>query len=236
MRAHSIYVGPGGVSEPVTEVAGSEAEHVAKVKRARVGESVELFDGAGSIARGVLEEVRKNRVTVRVESVERVEPIRPEVEVWSATPKGPRLDKMLDMLSQAGAASWCAINTKHGVVDPGEGKRDRAERIVIESLKQCGRAHAMRIGEKADFARAITPAPGVRIVLADASGGMYAAQGAARVRLLIGPEGGWHASEVEAARRAGAEVVSLGPLAMRIETAAVVGVGVILNAEGARWA
>lgn len=231
MRAHTIYVGPKGISEPVTEIAGPEAEHVSRVKRARAGDAVELMDGVGGVARGVLAEVRKNRVVVRVESIEHVGPIAPDVEVWSATPKGPRLEKMLDMLSQAGAGSWRAMNTKHGVVDPGEGKRDRAERIAVESLKQCGRAHTMRIEDKSDFARALEPAPGLRIVLADASGGGYRARGGERVRLLIGPEGGWHASEVEAARGTGADVVSFGPLAMRIETAAVVGVGVILNAE-----
>lgn len=231
MRAHTIYVGPEGISEPMTEIAGPEAEHVARVKRARVGDAADLMDGGGRIARGVLAEVRKGRVVVRVESIEHVEPIAPAVEVWSATPKGPRLEKMLDMLSQSGAASWRAMGTKHGVVDPGEGKRDRGERIAIESLKQCGRAHLMRIDEKADFADALSGGAGARVVIGDAGGDRYEPSGAARVRLLIGPEGGWHASELEAARRAGADAVSFGPCAMRIETAAVVGVGVILNAE-----
>ncbi|MCA9306347.1 MAG: 16S rRNA (uracil(1498)-N(3))-methyltransferase [Phycisphaerales bacterium] len=233
MRHHAVYAGPNGISEPLTEIAGPEAEHAAKVKRARVGDPVDLFDGAGAIAHATLTEVRKNRLVARIESNRRLAPIAPAIEVASATPKGPRLEKMLDMLSQAGAASWRAINTRHGVVDPGEGKRDRAERIAVESLKQCGRAHVMRIDDKQDFADALVSEADTRLVIADATGGQYVPTGAQRVRLLVGPEGGWHEAELAAAKQAGAAVVSLGPYALRIETAAVVGVGVILNAEQA---
>ncbi len=239
MSRHAMYVGVGGVREPETVVEGAEGEHAAKVKRLRAGDGVELFDGAGVVGVGVVAEVRRSVVRVRVESVERFERVRPAVEVWGATPKGPRLEKMLDMLSQAGAASWCALHTKHGVVDPGEGKRERAERVVMESLKQCRRAWLMEIGEKSGMDAALEAGDGVDVVMADASGGAYERSGtggvggAERVRLLIGPEGGWHAQEVESARRAGARIVSLGPHAMRIETAAVVGVALILNAEGA---
>jgi 16S rRNA (uracil1498-N3)-methyltransferase len=43
----------------------------------------------------------------------------------------------------------------------------------------------------------------------------------APLRILVGPEGGFAPHEVERARAAGAEVVSLGPLILRAETAAI---------------
>jgi 16S rRNA (uracil1498-N3)-methyltransferase len=39
--------------------------------------------------------------------------------------------------------------------------------------------------------------------------------------LLVGPEGGFTPEEVEAARAAGADIVSLGPFTLRTETAAL---------------
>ena len=54
-----------------------------------------------------------------------------------------------------------------------------------------------------------------------------------RVRLLIGPEGGWTAEEIEKAASAGVRRARFGPHVMRIETAAAVAVGIVLH-EAAR--
>ena len=43
----------------------------------------------------------------------------------------------------------------------------------------------------------------------------------ARIRILVGPEGGFTDAEVDAARRAGYDVVSLGARRLRAETAAL---------------
>jgi 16S rRNA (uracil1498-N3)-methyltransferase len=55
---------------------------------------------------------------------------------------------------------------------------------------------------------------------------------AAAVRILVGPEGGWTDGEVQAARDAGAAVVSLGSAVLRTETAAVVGATLVLARYG----
>jgi 16S rRNA (uracil1498-N3)-methyltransferase len=52
------------------------------------------------------------------------------------------------------------------------------------------------------------------------------------VSLFIGPEGGFEASEVEFAREAGAEMVSLGPRILRSETAGIVASALVLDALG----
>ena len=49
-------------------------------------------------------------------------------------------------------------------------------------------------------------------------------------RLLVGPEGGWTADELKMAERAGATICSFGVHVMRVETAAVVGAGIVLEA------
>ncbi|TVQ33152.1 MAG: 16S rRNA (uracil(1498)-N(3))-methyltransferase [Phycisphaeraceae bacterium] len=49
------------------------------------------------------------------------------------------------------------------------------------------------------------------------------------VRLLIGPEGGWSAKELETARSAGVEIASFGPHAMRIELAAPVAAAIVMH-------
>jgi 16S rRNA (uracil1498-N3)-methyltransferase len=59
-----------------------------------------------------------------------------------------------------------------------------------------------------------------------------AAQPLPAVSILIGPEGGLEANEIEQAKSAGWQVVSLGKRILRAETAAVVALTVVMAALG----
>ena len=236
MARHTIHHDLAGFSDGTTlSVAGDEAAHAVKSRRLRAGDRVDVTDGAGTVLTCLVTNARKAELTLEVESSRTVERPTPAVRLYTATPKGPRLDKMIDMVSQAGAASWRAMDTKLGVVDPGAKKLDRARRISVESAKQCGRAWVMEIGESAPFAEAIEPAPGRRVLLAHAGGGARpeVSPGDDEVRLLVGPEGGFTPEELDAADRAGAQRLDLGPHTLRIETAAVVGAALVALAARA---
>lgn len=226
--------GPFSPNAATLTVSREEAQHAVRVKRAEVGERVRLLDGTGGVGIGEVVAVRPDLVVRLLEY--RIEPpALPRVEVWSATPKGPRLEDMIEQLSQVGAALWRPLETEFGVVEPGEGKMERCRRVARESAKQCGRAWIMEIGEAAALDDA---AAGRAVIFGDAAADTGAGtprgappwQGHACVRLLIGPEGGFSAREVERLREAGAVGTRFGPHVMRIETAAVVGAGVILSA------
>lgn len=230
-------------------IAGDEARHAMQVKRVRLGDTVRVLDGAGGIADGhiVAEPVdesvplakkRERSLAVRVDSFTTAEPVTPRLDVWAATPKGQHVDELVDGLCQIGAASWTPMHAARSIVDPRPTKLERLDRVAVEAMKQCGRAWRLRIESPQGFADAlvgdmILPGPPVRIVLADSSGGAYVPSHAPRLRLLVGPEGGWTPAELDAARASGAQVVSFGPHVMRIETAAVVAAGIILAAERA---
>ncbi|MEO1585324.1 MAG: RsmE family RNA methyltransferase [Planctomycetota bacterium] len=228
---------PGGT----IAVEGEEAHHAARSKRLEPGDRVELLDGQGSVADGEIVEIVKLgkqggrraggssawAVRTRIIAVDRRPPTAPALGVLSAVPKGPRLEAMVDQLSQVGAASWSPLASERSVVDPREGKLHRLGRVASESAKQAGRAWTMSIGRAARLADAL----GSGIVVADASGEAYEPSGASEITLLVGPEGGWAAAELEAAHEAGATVASFGVHTMRIETAAPVAAGIVLEAE-----
>jgi 16S rRNA (uracil1498-N3)-methyltransferase len=225
-------------------VGGEEARHAIRVKRVRAGERIEVMDGRGVIAAGVVAEIdeggkkRDGMVTVRVEEVRRLERERPRVEVWTAVAKGGRVDEMVDQLAQVGAAEWRGLETARSVAGAREQKVERLERIAREASKQCGRAWTMEIGAARTMAEAVKGEDGVRVVVCDASGerwpshsreaGRVAPSDDATIRLLIGPEGGWTEQEMEMCRAAGAVVARFGAHVMRIETAGVVACGVVM--------
>lgn len=240
MARHAILVETGVLTE--TSVGGvltpgrDESEHAVKVKRTSVGDHLTLIDGAGGIGIGEVIALRPE-LALRVKEFRHVDPIVPRVEVWSATPKGPRLEDMIEQLSQVGVALWRPIECDFGVVEPGEHKMERCRRVARESAKQCGRAWVMQIDESAGMQEALSAPSGTLLVIADAKGQPWAARGptqeghhtASTIRLLVGPEGGFSPNELDRAAAAGAVPVCFGPHVMRIETAAVCGAARIVG-------
>ena len=227
---HAIFLPDASADNDLLVIDGDEAKHALRVKRLREGERLLVLDGKGLI---MMCQVSSAKRTLELQVIERQhhEPTSPAVHVCSATPKGPRVEPMIDSLVQIGAASWAPMRTKLGVVDPREGKLGRLERIATEALKQCQRPWAMEMRSKRMFDEALQVEGGVQIVLADAGGVAYERSGAAQIRLLVGPEGGWRDEEIDQARTAGAQIARFGPHAMRIEVAAPTATGIILDIE-----
>ncbi len=231
MASHTIFVDHLPPDEATTtRITGDEARHAARAKRLREGAAIRLIDGKGAVCLARITSARRD-IDLELISRETHLPITPVLELCTATPKGPRLDKMIDMLSQCGTAMWRPLETALGVVDPGAGKIDRMGRIAIESAKQSGRAWLMTVGRAMPFADAIVSPSGINVVIADSRGEPYSPSRAEKIRVLIGPEGGFTDQEIETAISSGAGCVSLGPGGLRIETAAVAAASVIMHAE-----
>jgi 16S rRNA (uracil1498-N3)-methyltransferase len=235
VSTHRIHI--GGARLDVgdrAEIAGPEAHHATRVKRLAEGDAVELINGRGwrglAVVRAITKAGKGERVlTVEVQEGSEAPQPTPRVHVLAAPPKGERLAEMIDQLSQVGVASWSPLVTSRTVVSPREGKLVRAERIATEAAKQCGRLWTMEIGPPTQLAQAMARRD-TRLLVADASGSLYAHGGEQDITLLVGPEGGFADDEIRRARDAGAGVCSFGRHVMRVETAAVVSAGIILDA------
>jgi 16S rRNA (uracil1498-N3)-methyltransferase len=235
MAHHRFYVEIGAPLEKgELVIGGEEARHAARVKRVEVGEPVEVLDGRGGIGRGTVAGIEKVRdqwqVRVEVREVRREGPVRPRVDVRSPAPKGPRIADLIDALSQVGAASWAPLATEHAVREATDTRLERLQRAAAEASKQCGRSWLLEIGEGRAL-RDVLASGAQSVVMADASGAPYLSTGADAVVLLIGPEGGWSARELESARRAGVPIARFGPHVMRIETAGPVAAAIVIDAE-----
>jgi len=207
-------------------IDGPEAHHAVNAKRLRVGESIELFDGRGTIARAEVLAVstgKRASLSLSVHGSARIDAVTPRIELWCPPPKGDRLETMIDQLSQLGVAVWRPLRAARAERDTF--RVDRLERAIIESAKQCGRAWLLEIGPWAAFDDALGDE---RCRLCDVSGELVPPATDAGAVLVLGPEGGWTPDELERFCATGRPVVRFGPHVMRIETAAVAGASVLL--------
>jgi 16S rRNA (uracil1498-N3)-methyltransferase len=128
----------------------------------------------------------------------------------------------VEKATELGVARLIPLRTSRGVVDPRDTKLERLRNVIIESCKQSRRPWLMELSAPQDFSVVIHSKE--HCLVADPSGSALPAaitvKNTATV-IAIGPEGGWTADELAAARSAGAAIVSLGDSILRIETAAV---------------
>ncbi|MBX3390974.1 MAG: 16S rRNA (uracil(1498)-N(3))-methyltransferase [Phycisphaeraceae bacterium] len=217
-------------------IGGDEAHHAIRVKRLGAGDVIEILDGRGTRARARIRETSKHGKSdwrLDAEVIEAKEEARPQVrlEVFAAAAKGDRLDEMLESLSQLGVDAFYPLLSDHAIVDPREAKLERLRRGALESMKQCGRAWPIEIGEPIEMKDAMKHVEGAFACVADASGaGTPEIPGTiARIAVFVGPEGGWSPREFEIFRARGWPFIRCAPHVLRVETAAIACATMLIN-------
>ena len=214
------------------QLPDAEAHHARDVLRIEQMTTVELFDDDGKTGSGKLRFDGQHGASVAVEEIAAAVAHRLHLTIASAVPKGERADWMVEKLSELGVARFIPLATMRSVVLPGgTNKKQRWERLAIESAKQSRRAGVMRIDDLTPLALAI--ASGWYLSTQDGAvniGQMLQRNRAIDLRLFIGPEGGWTEAECAAFDAAGLTAVRLTDTILRVETAAVAAAAVVMSA------
>lgn len=213
------------------EVVAAAAHHLLRVLRLGPGDEVQAFDGRGAQRPMRVAEVRPGAVVLEAMGEVSVQ-ARSGVEltVLQALAKGDKLPRVVRAVTELGATRIGLVVTHRTVARPaGEratGLAIRLSRIASESARQCRRADVPEVEgpERLDVWLTRPQGPSLRLAawegesvpLSDA----LPAEPPASVTILIGPEGGFDATEVAKIRAAGFQTVSLGPRILRTETVA----------------
>lgn len=217
-------------------LTGDEARHAAVVRRLKAGDALSLFDGCGTLAQARIENVSRRGDDIALLIVERhIEPAPLRaLHLACALPKGDRQAVLLDMATQLGMTHFTPLRCEHGVAQATEAASARWARIVLEACKQSRRLYLPALnppggpGEVASQAIA----RGDRVLIAHPDGERLSVPEGSGVTLMIGPEAGFTAAEVEQVLAAGARKVALGPQILRIEAAAVAMLGAMTICGG----
>ncbi len=224
----------------VLTLTSADAHHLRSVLRVRVGDRVQLLDGAGRVGEAQIEAVSRDGVRAAMLGPPRdVPPLRPRLTLLQCVLKPSRMDWLIEKSVELGVARIVPVLSHHAVVRPGVGTVvDRWTRIADSALMQCGNPWRMRIEPVTDWASALgalaTP-PGAIWCAAlseDASPLSFALRRALceppeALVWCVGPEGDFTEPEREDLRALGAEMLHLGHTILRAETAAIAGLGTL---------
>jgi 16S rRNA (uracil1498-N3)-methyltransferase len=219
-----------------------EAEHLTRVLRLSNGDRVRVFNGRGAEFDAVVDTADKTSVRLQIGAPCSPAPEpRVAVTLAQAVLKGDKMDDVVRDAVMLGVAAIQPIVTARTEISAAAltrgRRRERWERIAVSAAKQCGRAVVPAILEPQSFpppSESLLPAPVFVLVEPGVSSGLALgdldAQIPRHATLVVGPEGGWTADEVEAASALGS-LVTLGGRTLRADAMALVA----LSALFTRW-
>lgn len=220
---------------------GEDAHHAAIVSRLQPGETIQIGDGKGVIFHCKALEVAPKRVVLEILLSSETSKSRPEIWLVQALAKGGRDELAIQMATELGVAGVIPWAASRSIVKWDEAKThkniDRWKKIVREAAKQSVRTHipeVLGLMSSKDLAalatseQVIVLEPTAQIALSDLD------LGGEKIYLVIGPEGGVSAEELELFEESGADKVHLGSEILRTSTA---GAAVLsaLNLKLGKW-
>jgi 16S rRNA (uracil1498-N3)-methyltransferase len=234
----------GCVAGDAVTVQGPEGRHGATVRRLRPGETVDVVDGFGRRASGVVAAVPgPDRFDVAIATVTDEPEPAPRITVVLALLKGDRMESAVEMLTEIGADEIVPWEAERCVVRWRPDRRAKAQARLAAAVhaagKQSRRARFPVLAPPSD-SHAVAhrlAAADLGLVLHEGAGeAMTAAAlpGVGEVVIVLGPEGGITPEEVDLLERSGGRAVRLGGSVLRAGTAAAAACAVAMGSTG-RW-
>ena len=214
----------GGVDILLNE---QQAHYLVHVLRLPIGAEIALFNGRDGEWRATLTESGKKKTRLRVEGC--LGPQQEAADLWLlfAPIKRARIDMIVEKATELGVSVLQPVFTERTVMSRVGDERLRL--IAIEAAEQCERVTVPELRPAVTLASLLSDWPKERslLMMDETGGGQPIAQAFSRhppgpAALLVGPEGGFTKSELDAlSRLAFATRVGLGRRILRADTAAI---------------
>jgi 16S rRNA (uracil1498-N3)-methyltransferase len=240
VRQSRVYTAQSLDSVNSIELTGPTSHYLTRVLRLSKGAPIILFNGDGRDYSGEICEIQRQSVLVRlVDSQVAATESALNITLVQAISRGERMDYSLQKATELGVVCIQPIlSSRVGV----RLKEDRMAKrlvhwqgVVVSACEQSGRAVIPEVKKPLSMAQwldVVDESP--RLVLdptADNTLSSISMTGNA-VSLLVGPEGGLTAAEIEEVSLRGVKTVSLGPRILRTETAGPAAIAVLQAIAG----
>jgi 16S rRNA (uracil1498-N3)-methyltransferase len=214
-------------------LVGAQAQHVARVLRARVGQEFDIV-AEGRVRRGHIISVTPEKVEFEL-GEDLPAAALPTITLLPAIFKFDRMEWAIEKATELGVTRMVPViakRTETHLASAAAKRVERWRRIAREAAQQSRRAAPPEIAAPAQLPDVLELAAERRIVLSEGEEQVSLKQAVAgwkgTLALAVGPEGGWTAEEERAFREHGWIAASLGPTILRAETAAIAAVSIVL--------
>ena len=221
-------------------IEGEDVKHISKGLRCRIGENLEICDNDNNEYICEITNIDKSKVELNIlEKVDIKRESNLKIKVYQGLPKGPKMEMILQKLTEVGVDEIILVETKRTVVKVDNKKEDkkiqRWERIIYEAAKQSKRGKIPRLRGVLSFKEALADMKENDFNIAPYENEKTKSIKQAiksldinNIGIFVGPEGGFEDTEIKAIEEIGGQSVSLGPRILRTETASLIASSIVL--------
>ncbi len=216
------------ITDDVAFFDAHESGHL-KVMKKKDGEEVSFTDGIGNIYNGKIITLKKNEAIIQIisKTEDFSREITKHIEITVGLSRWNRLSILIEKAVELGIKRInivdCEYSNYHQV------NMDKVEKTARKALKQCGGTMMPEflslLSPKAAYNEEIVPV----LLNPRAKQQINTMAFPQKTNIFIGPEGGFTEKELDEIRTISTETIeiSLGKRILRLETAAIVAIGVI---------
>jgi len=231
---HRFYIAPHSWRPDRLTLDGPEAHHAENVLRMKAGDRVTVFNGLGVEVLAEIAAFTKQGAELRTIQSHTTPPLPCAITLAQAVPKGKNMDLIVEKATELGAVGIAPLLSERTVVQTssseGERKALKWQRVAIEAAKQCGQNWLPKV-EKPRTPKDFFSSAGHfdLMLIASLQPGALAIKRVlgevlvkpSKVLIMVGPEGDFTPAEISLAISSGCRPVTLGPIILRTETAAI---------------
>jgi len=243
MRISRIHTTQPLAGNSEVRLEGATAHYIGTVLRLGPGAELCLFNGDGHEYRAVLTRAEKKQCSVTIgECTSPVTESRLHTVLGLGISRGERMDYAVQKSTELGVNVIVPLFTEHCEVrldaERQQKRQEHWQQIAVSACEQSGRVRVPEVQLPQQLATWVRSSPAALCLLLDQSQPRSLMQQRApeSVALLIGPEGGLSAAEMELALSCGFTGIALGKRTLRTETAPVAALSVLQYLWGEREA
>ena len=235
---HRFYLPPKEWNPDAPVLSAAEAHHCGNVLRLQRGDKVVLFNGQGREMTAEIVLLDGAEIQLRTLHEATTPPLPCRITLAQAIPKGKNMDAIVQKAVEIGAAEIAPLLSDRTVVhlneDSAAQRQIKWQAVAIEAAKQCGQSWLPKIRPPQKLAQFFQHAPQFDLHLIGSlqRGALHLkkileeylnehGELPASVLMLVGPEGDFTPAELALARSYGCYPITLGPIILRVETAAI---------------
>ena len=235
---HRFYLPPADWNPAALRLTGAEAHHARNVLRMQVRDKAVVFNGRGREITAEVTALGPRELELRKLHEASTPPLRCRITLGQAIPKGKNMDLIVQKAVEIGAAEIVPIISDRTIVRldaaDAEQKQSKWQTVAIEAAKQCGQNWLPEVAPPRTMAEFFRERPRFDLQLIGSlqSDALHLktilaehvtehGDRPASVFMLIGPEGDFTPAELNLARSHGCRPITLGPVILRVETAAI---------------
>ena len=238
---HRFFVEPDQIAEMSIVISGEDFKHITKVLRLGKDDEIEVCDGRGTDYQVVLNSPGNQSISGRITSQYPSRGENPElvITLFQGLPKGTKMEVIIQKGVELGVyevVPFSSLRAISQIKDKQDKKIERWQRIAYEAAKQSKRGIIPVIKSPqtlTDILKQVAVYDLLILAYEDenkltlkAALAAYEEKcdisKAAKIGVIIGPEGGFDPQEVAACQAAGVVSVTLGARILRTETAGMV--------------